>query len=214
MKSSDLTLPPGVSGALKKMKERGDRRLPFLKKLVQSRDQVAMWWDLGRAVSDTGDRWIYDFVSVVESASDLPKNLPPYVRLSSANARDLLRRIRRKYSEIVRLHRKYGLDFRILDASGRTLDLESHFQRYADAAERALIGHGLVAKRGKTYRGVLFILRLATYLKAMHGRRKSSLPLSRIIAAAANGVFDTSYSPSDVTHILRRRRPASSQRPH
>jgi len=208
-KANELILPPAVERALESLDLRKDRRLSVLQKLVGSSDSRAMWQDLGRAVSGTGDRWVYDVISVVERASDLPKKLPPYVLLSSAEAHDVAQKFRRRYTEIVRLHNKYGLNFRVLDAGGRTRDLSSILQEYADAVVRALEGPRLVAKRGKSHREVLFMLRLATYLKAMHGSRKTTLPLSRIVAAAANGVFETNYTSSDVTHILKRRRSPS-----
>ncbi len=188
------------------------------KLIRETPELVAMWRAIERR-SESRDPWVWIFLSHLLVAS----RLPPYQYLSAEDRRDLSSNIVRLSNRLVRLIEKNELDLTLIFGTGVNFpgfrfyeDFGEINQAQIDAAEKEKLSvcrlirevatratekikEPVRGKAGNNVRVIRFVRSLADSNRGYY-----NAPLLLVVATAANALFGTEYSESDVSNLLTR----------
>lgn len=198
-----------------------DSRFEIAQKLIgETHEHISMWKSLERRREDPDDLWVWSFLTTASNASVLP----PYHYMTAVDRNELSDRIQNLSKELSRTLKAYELEFQIIQNDGKIFDGffifedfgESNQQRIesantkklpvlkilegiAERTKRIIAEEPLHGKAGKNVKAVRFIRIMASRNHILYGT-----PLNKVIATAANFIFDTNYSSSDIRKLLSR----------
>jgi hypothetical protein len=183
-------------------------------------DHILMWKSLERHEIVHDNFWVWAFLEAASNAC----TLPPYHYMSLKDRNDLSDRIDSLSKELSRTLKVNGLDVHMVYARGTVYNgfycfedfTESNQERIeADNAEKLSISEllknlsersksiiadePLPGKAGKNVKAIRFIR-----LMAKRNFMFYKTPLNKVIATAANSIFETQYSESDIRKLLSR----------
>jgi hypothetical protein len=191
------------------------------KLMDETPERISMWKTLERRNIDDGDElWVWVFLKQALMAS----TLPPYHYVSGSERKSLSFQIENLSEELSWTLRANGLDFHIVYNEGTMFNgfyffedfSESNQARFEDSGRQKLRAseflnylaercceiieeEPLPGKSGKNVKAIRFIR-----IMAKKNRRFYSTPLNKVIATAANSIFETQYSASDIRKLLSR----------
>lgn len=198
-----------------------DPHFEIAQKLInETPDHISMWKSLERRKIGKDSLWVWGFLGAASSASALP----PYHYMSLNDRNELSDRIELLSKELSRALKANDLDVHIIftegkifngfyifedfgesnrariEADGKKKLQVSKFLKYvAERSKNTIAEEPLPGKAGKNVRAIRFIRIMA--------KRNSWLyetPLNKVIAIAANSIFETQYSESDIRKLLSR----------
>ena len=200
-----------------------------LKLTEQNPELVAMWKTLERQEINTlkrhgcelhDDLWVRAFLESAHNAS----SLPPYHYVSQQEREELISEIIKLSNQLKRLLKANGLDphiifndgvifngfyiFEDFDWSNRArieesgtikLKVSELLDRIAERSRDKITEEPLPGKAAKNVKAIRFV-RIMT----KNNLRYFEKPLNKVIATAANVLFDTQYTESSVRKLLSR----------
>ena len=192
------------------------------KLIVDTPELVGMWRTLERLKhpNEPPPIWVWNFLGDAFDAS----TLPPYHYKSKAERRELIEIIRNSSVALANTLTVNELDLHLVkgdgylfngyfayedfgDSNRKRIDIQGDLKlkmSYAitQTAERAIqkiTDEPMPGNVGVNVRAVRFIRIIAANNTRRHGEAFNTLT-----AAAANAIFETNYTPSDVTNLLAR----------
>lgn len=198
-----------------------DPRFEIAQKLIdETPDHISMWETLERHEMESDDFWVWAFIEVALNASTLPL----YHYMSKADRNNLSNRIESLSKELSRALKSNDLDAHIIFSDGKVFNGfyifedfgESNQERITDAGTKklkisevlefiversktAIAEEPIPGKAGKNSEAIKFIR-----IMVERNRRSYGTPLNQVVATAANLIFDTQYSTSDITKLITR----------
>jgi len=197
-------------------------RFEIAQKLInENPDNILMWKSLERRRGiNKDDFWVWSFLGSALRAS----TLPPYHYMSLKDRNELSDRIDRLSRELSRTLKANGLDVHMIYTDGTTfngfyifedfgetnqerieaagtekLRVSEHLKFIAERSRNILAEEPLPGKAGKNVKAIRFIRIMAKTNCQLYGT-----PLNNVLMAAANSIFETQYSESDIRKLLSR----------
>lgn len=198
-----------------------DERCELAQKLMdETPEHISMWKSLERRKIGEDALWVWGFLETALMAS----TLPPYHYITALDRQDLSYRIKNLSRELSRTLKANGLDVHIIFNEGKIFNGFYVFEDFGESNRVRIKAAGkkkvqvsdllkyvsercckvieeepLPGKAGKNAKAIRFIRIMA--------KRNSWLyktPLNKVIATAANSIFETLYSASDIRKLLSR----------
>ena len=191
-------------------------------KLINEKpDNILMWKSLERRRGiNKDDFWVWSFLGSALKASTLPS----YHYMSLKDRNELSDRIDRLSKELSQTLKANDLDVHIIYTNGTTfngfyifedfgetnqerieaagtgkLRVSEYLKFIAERSKNILDEEPLPGKAGKNVKAIRFIRLIAKFHLELYGK-----PLNKVIATAANSIFETQYSQSDIRKLLSR----------
>ena len=192
------------------------------KLICDAPDLVAMWRELERlkCIDDPPPIWVWHFLRASFDAS----NLPPYHYKSKAERRDLVKNITTSADCLVRTIKANGLDVSLIHNDGKLfngfffyedfgesnrasidadkvnkLRVSELIESFATRAKAEIEEEPMPGKKGANVMAIRFVRMIGKNNQRMYGK-----PLNTVTATATNAIFATSYTPSDISNLLKR----------
>jgi hypothetical protein len=198
-----------------------DPRFEVAQKLIdESPENILMWKSLERHEFNHDNYWVW---RVLESALRASA-LPPYHYMSLKDRNELSDRIDRLSKELSRVLKTNDLDVHLIQADGTVFNGFYFFEDFGESnqerieaadtkkirvsellkgvAERSrniIAKEPLPGKAGKNVKAIRFIRLMAKSNYTFYGK-----PLNMVLSTAANSIFETQYSESDIRKLLSR----------
>lgn len=198
-----------------------DPHFEIAQKLISETDEkISMWKSLERRNIEKDNFWVWHFLGSALRASALP----PYHYMSLKDRNELSDRIDSLSKELSRALKANDLDIHIVYADGTVfngfycfedfgesnqerieadgtekLQVSDLLKNVAERSRNIIAEESLPGKAGKNVKAIRFIR-----LMAKENFRFYRTPLNKVIATAANSIFETQYSESDIRKLLSR----------
>ena len=190
------------------------------KLMSETPDHISMWKSLERRKIGSDSLWVWAFLEEASKASKLPQ----YHYMSVKDRNELSNRMDRLSKELSQTLRANEFDTHIVYIQGKIfngfycfedlgysnqqrieadniekLKISTILNKIAERSKTIIAEEPLPGKTGKNVRAIRFIR-----IMSKHNRRRFKTPLNKVIATAANSIFETQYSESDIRKLLSR----------
>ena len=196
-------------------------RFEIAQKLInESPENLLMWKSLERRRGNEDNFWVWHFLGSALRAS----TLPPYHYMSLKDRNELSDLIDRHSKELSRALKANDLDVHVIHADGTVfngfycfedfgesnqermeaagtekLQVSNLLKNVAERSRNLIAEEPLPGKAGKNVKAIRFIRLMAKENYSFY-----QTPLNKVIATAANSIFETQYTQSDIRKLLSR----------